>query len=496
MTRGRNFLLLSGAMAAASCSATHQVEVRAIPIPGMTSKTGDDLLLQARGHLALGDVGLALENFRTLQREQPENPDVFEGIARCYAVMGRFDLVRTNLEFALAYAPNDANLLNEMASALDRLNERDQAAQVRTEVARLVNNTSSPSASQQAAITPMSVPRAGSLTVKLPMASIASEVRKVQPAAAATMQGTKLAANDVPVPHFVSTDVHINIAAVPNSLARQPAIAVVEIPAVRIVSTEQASPPAKSLSTLANPEVAFPHIDKSESHVEVVSASTLLARQKSITDAKLPQLKLSEPDKPAVVAKSMQRNAVMPEHSVRSQPIELASSQLALADGPHLERTSRGEVALITRVQQFGIAQLDQRTARLKTIEHQTPTKRQQPQSNPQQMAELATRVQWVPLKYATIPQNVEILNAARSQGLAARARLALQGRGWRKIAIGNAHAVRQRSLVLYSAARVQVARRLAAQFRCSAKQVAGIKTVIVLLGRDASQRLSEQTRA
>jgi hypothetical protein len=71
-----------------------------------------------------------------------------------------------------------------------------------------------------------------------------------------------------------------------------------------------------------------------------------------------------------------------------------------------------------------------------------------------------------------------------------------LQDRGWRKIRIGNARNVRQRSLILYSAARVQIAHRLAAQFRCAALKVTGLKNVIVLLGRDAAARRSQSARA
>ena len=76
MTGGRNLLLLGGALAIVSCTASHQIQVRAIPNPGASSKSCNALLAQARGELALGNVGLALENLRTVQREQPEDVGV------------------------------------------------------------------------------------------------------------------------------------------------------------------------------------------------------------------------------------------------------------------------------------------------------------------------------------------------------------------------------------------------------------------------------------
>ena len=100
----------------------------------------------------------------------------------------------------------------------------------------------------------------------------------------------------------------------------------------------------------------------------------------------------------------------------------------------------------------------------------------------------LASALRWVPLKYASAAStNIVLLNAARSQRLAARTRIALLDRGWRKIGIGDARGARQRSLVLYSPLRAVTARRLAAQFGCKAVRVGGVDKIIVLLGRDAA---------
>jgi hypothetical protein len=112
----------------------------------------------------------------------------------------------------------------------------------------------------------------------------------------------------------------------------------------------------------------------------------------------------------------------------------------------------------------------------------------------PQQLA--AASVQWVPLNRAAGRPAIEILNAARSQGLAAHTREALVDRGWRKMKIGDAREIRQRSLVLYSPAHQVLAWRLAAQLGCKAAKVEGRKTVVVLLGRDAALRRRSTSRA
>jgi hypothetical protein len=106
---------------------------------------------------------------------------------------------------------------------------------------------------------------------------------------------------------------------------------------------------------------------------------------------------------------------------------------------------------------------------------------------------------QWVSLKSAEPRPVIQLLNAARSQGLAAATRVVLASRGWRKIGIGNATKIRQRSVVLYSASNEYneyIARRLAARFHCRAVPAARRGTVVVLLGRDAALRRASSQRA
>jgi len=131
---------------------------------------------------------------------------------------------------------------------------------------------------------------------------------------------------------------------------------------------------------------------------------------------------------------------------------------------PRLERLSRGEVELITTL---------------------TPIWRQPSNRGPS----AETAVAWVPLVPAPPGTNVQILNAARKQGLAVSARSLLVNRGWRKIAVGDAPALQHRSIVLYPASQTRIGRSLAAQFGIGSRVVKG-KAVVLILGRDAISRI------
>jgi hypothetical protein len=150
------------------------------------------------------------------------------------------------------------------------------------------------------------------------------------------------------------------------------------------------------------------------------------------------------------------------------QPIVQAAA--ASARSPYLERLSTGEVALVTTPQPLWRPNTQVRVAR--------------------------AEVQWLPLNATSRHAEIRILNAARSEGLAAHTRIALRHHGWQKMAIGDADRVRRRSLVLYSAQHEGVARRLAAQLRCRAVKVQGSHVVLVLLGRDATYRRAASSRA
>lgn len=95
-------------------------------------------MAEARGQLALGNPGLALEAFRRVLRTEGDNPGAFAGVAACYAAMGRYDLARSNYEAALALSPHDPALLLALAPTLELLGENAEAAEARAEAGRSV----------------------------------------------------------------------------------------------------------------------------------------------------------------------------------------------------------------------------------------------------------------------------------------------------------------------------------------------------------------------
>ncbi len=150
--------------------------------------------------------------------------------------------------------------------------------------------------------------------------------------------------------------------------------------------------------------------------------------------------------------------------------LERAQVDLRTSAEPRLERLSFGEVALVTI---------------------QAPLWRGQVVARSRQ----SVTVRWVPLATASARPNIRLLNAARRQGLAARSREYLLGRGWRKIEIGDSTELREQSVVLYPAARQALGRSLAAQFGFRARPSASGNVFVILLGRDAAGARAMQLR-
>jgi len=471
MTTGGKLLLLSGCLAASGCTADQTVQIRPISDPNGKLHYSGGLLAEARGQLAIGAVGLALESFRTLQRQQPDNSDVYAGIAACYAQMGRFDLTRTNYELALAYAPNDPALLQALASTLDSLGETEQAAQVREEVRTAAAKTAQPQLAE-AQVTRLGVPRATTMTVKLPDApppakiAAAAEPRiapavlssaEVSFASSSLVSANKplLVAAEVTLPVAETRTPVVALLAPVSHTAAQPLL----LPAAAVDVT------APRLSEVAQRSVSIeaPFIDTgSEVVAKSVVAKAELALRRDV--ARLPE--------------------VTPDRDLNSR-------------GPYLERTSLREVALITVATPKKQSKLESRPTQLPQVAVIDAPPADRPPAAPAPRTLLAASdVRWVPLRYASRTQPIQLLNAARTDHLAARTRVALIDRGWRKVSIGNARAARQHSLVLYSPGRWHVAARLAAQLRCKAVRVASVKNVVVLLGRDAALRRGAISRA
>jgi Flp pilus assembly protein TadD len=144
--------------------------------------------------------------------------------------------------------------------------------------------------------------------------------------------------------------------------------------------------------------------------------------------------------------------------------LDLAAKALLRAEAaaPQLVRLSPGEVALVTTGKPVWGTQLVSRTR-------------------------TSTTVRWVPLQSASARPNVQILNAARREGVAARARSILLDRGWRRIAIGDAPRLRDESIVLYPASRSTLGKSLAAQFGFRPVLSYDTDVLVVLLGRDTA---------
>jgi hypothetical protein len=138
---------------------------------------------------------------------------------------------------------------------------------------------------------------------------------------------------------------------------------------------------------------------------------------------------------------------------------------------------SPGEVALLTTDEPVWQPRAVARTAQSTTVRAQSTTLR------------------WVALNDTGTRPNIRLLNAARNQGLAARTRDYLLARGWRKIEIGDADAVRASSLVMYPEGRHNTGRSLAAQFGFRPGLTQQGQVIVVLLGRDATAGRGAQAR-
>jgi hypothetical protein len=546
MVRGGKVLFVGACFVASGCASTQNVQVRAIPDPSAKMRYSGGVLAEARAQLAFNSVGLALETFRKLQREQPNNPEVFAGIAACYAAMGRYDLERANYEFALAYAPHDPALLSALASSLDRQGETDRAAKIRQEIALLA----APPAAAQVAVAqregtnlvPMAVPHLGSVTVKLPPVHVA-DARRVTLDAHMAVALPALEATEAPAPVAIKTDASKPVA----TLAARPAIAdpavrpermlhladapafvapavarlqvekplyLADLPALlvpvtavtrtvqiadnAVVSTPQpvtdrvdiapSTPPALGAVTVALPQVQ-PMVEAALAlSSDLAPASALVKTAATPAAAKNERLETATAKSEALEPRASKKEALDaadPPHNGQA----LAEVPFRHEAGPYLERVSLGEVALVTTGGPIWQAQRAPRTAQTQLASR---TMRPQRGTN----LAMATPVRWLPLGNVSGRPTIQLLNAARSQSLAANTRTALFERGWRKIGIGNARTVRKRSLVLYTALRTATARRLAAHFGCKAVRIEGGDRVIVLLGRDAASRRAASSRA
>jgi hypothetical protein len=466
MTGGTKILLLGSSLLMTGCVTDQAYQVRPIADPAAKFRYAGSLIAQGRAQLALGNVGLALETFRKAQREQPPSADTFAGIAACYSAMGRHDLARSNYEFALAYAPNDPMLLYALASSLERLGEGDQAGQVRAEAARLTATRVKPTQSGEVQTTQIGVPRLSSITVKVP--TVVAAPKPVAP--------------KIPPPQLTAATVSLPAPSASDFILRQPTLRVDGEISIA-VNEEPSKVPVAPSPSIAPPRLLTASVDLPAARPAVLparafafSAGISIPVTGEVASRLSPVLSTRQPTpRPAAV-----RN------------VQVAETDVPATTGPYLQRKSQGEVSLITTAHSVKSKQLEADIRGPLVLAHATPTPTERPNA-PSPQALLATAVRWVPLRFASAPQNVVLLNAARSQGLAARTRNLLAERGWRSIGIGNARRQRERSLVLYPAARAFTAQRLAAHFGCKAIKTASVKAIVVLLGRETAPRRSSR---
>ena len=489
-------LLLSGVALAGCSTANEGLKVRPIANPSAALSNGDALAV-ARGQFMLGNVGLALEAFRKAQRENPNNPDVVAGIGDCYAAMGRFDIAEASYEEALALAPRDHVLLLGLASVLERGGDLKRAADIRAEAARFQQIEALMAAQARARALAQAkaadearqlAAASASVTVKVPPARPVKQARAAaraakpaaQPAApvqqaAVTPRAPVVARARAPLVPPVATSVPVPaptvaVQPVKSQLASEPRVAVAALPkeAQPLTVTPRAAVVAAPVQSPLEAVRPAPPLVLPAAEVEL---------QPSAARASLPLLALDErlaSSLPASVPLSI------PRPPAKEPPPVALPVKLAEPASPRLQRLSGGEVALVTTADASWRPQVPVRTAVRKAAAVQTAS---------------ADSVRWIPLRLAAARPGVQVLNAARSQGLAASARGVLFGRGWREVGIGDATALRRTSVVFYPANRAALGRRLAAQFGVPAK-LSEHQNVVLLLGRDSLDKIASQRRS
>ncbi|HEX3423898.1 MAG TPA: LytR C-terminal domain-containing protein [Sphingomicrobium sp.] len=486
----------------------------AIPDPSAVLSQGGDEIAVARGQMVLGNVGLALEGFRKAQRANPSNPAALAGIGDCYTVMGRFDLAQSNYEAALALAPHNQRLLLGLATIFDREGKPELAMAARAEAA-IVPRTIAQSPSAVAASAPTqkvaiasarepataltaratgSVPVPAEKIVEIPRPSIGSvtvELPRARPVEHVQAQSATLAPTEIRIAQPTAAV----LAAVPVPTSEQTAHARVvqaEIPRPSIGSVTVELPPARPVQQVQALAFAPPTIEI-EAPITLAAIQSPLpaapARPEQTADIPRPSLKSAMLDVPvprraerveanaaslaatkieAVPAEAEanpSNTAPRPALPRKPMPSENGLVAMALAPAPRLERLTSGEVALVTTDKPLWRSSTSIQTASAPTV-------------------------RWVALASPSDRPNVQILNAARSQGLAASARTVLLDRGWRRIAVGDAPAMLHKSVVLYPKSRAALGHRLAAQFGVGA-QLAERNNVVLVLGRDSVDRIS-----
>lgn len=152
----------------------------------------------------------------------------------------------------------------------------------------------------------------------------------------------------------------------------------------------------------------------------------------------------------------------------RPLPLAIAASAKDVRGTPHLERLSLGEVALVTVP-----TPVRQSTVYARTFG-----------ASPTRAAATTTPARSL-ARAKAVPAPLLVLNAARSQGLAGRARRYLSSRGFAQAFVGDAPKVRARTVIIAPASERARAVKLARSFAVVPLIIEG-RRLTVVLGRDA----------
>ena len=451
MKRGPKFLVSTIVVATAACGSEQaNLEVRSIPTPlAQGARPVPFRIAEARGQLALGNVALAIESFRKALRDDPNSIEALGGLATCYDRMGRFDLSRRNYEAALAVAPANVELLGAFAQSLQLQGEMAEAQSVRAEIAQRI-------AARSAAATPQLLARAPSPAPEPQIAAQEFAPPRIEAAVPTALAGSALliaeeAVVEIPIPRPTLASAPVQVTG--KTAATRLDVSVPALPSPQIVMKADAPPPAAKpqpvAQVAAGPSVTIklPPARRVEAVASPPAAAPAPAspRMALAATTDLPPLKL--------------HNSTIPKPSVVEER------------GPRLERLSMGEIGLITAPGPVWRTTIVARN-------------------------DVSTKLRFVPLRQASAyPVRVRLLNAARVDRLAARTRNWLVARGWGGMAIGDARAVRNRSVVYYPATQRILAQRLAGQFGFALAPMAFGSQITVILGSDAARHPALRAR-
>src|SRR5688572_2083588 len=102
MNGGAKLFTTAAVLVATGCGGERpELQIRPTAAPlSATAKPLPFRIAEGNAHLALGNVGLAIESFRKALREQPDSAEAMVGLALGYDRMSRFDLSRRYYESA------------------------------------------------------------------------------------------------------------------------------------------------------------------------------------------------------------------------------------------------------------------------------------------------------------------------------------------------------------------------------------------------------------